>query len=161
MRIITERQRQSCLLKCYPAPHWASYYHVLCITGPTRAELLVQKARKAADEGIIADEDPLLAVSPLPFSDAAAAASPAQHVASKRDTARLQSDGRRVENTISVQVESQRRPSARPQRPFEHTLQRSLPASSRGSTSSADTVSALMQQRFDEHPKGFTDKQCK
>ena len=47
---------------------------VLCSTGPTRAQLLVQKARKAAEEGIIGDEDPLLAVSPCTSSACAIAA---------------------------------------------------------------------------------------
>lgn len=58
-----------------------------------------------------------------------------------------------------MQVETQHRPSARAQRSFEHVLQSSLSAGSRVSTSAA-SVSALMQQRFDERPKGFTDKQC-
>ena len=58
-----------------------------------------------------------------------------------------------------MQVETQHRPSARAQRSFERVLQSSLSAGSRGSASAA-SVSALMQQRFDEHPKGFTGKQC-
>lgn len=41
--------------------------HVLCAAGPTRAELTAQSARKAAEEGIIGDEDPLLAVSACPL----------------------------------------------------------------------------------------------
>lgn len=41
--------------------------HVLCAAGPTRAQLTAQSARKAAEEGIIGDEDPLLAVSACPL----------------------------------------------------------------------------------------------
>ena len=62
----------------------------------------------------------------------------------------------RLSACLGVQVESQRRPSSRAQKSFERILHTSLPASS----TSADSVAALMQQRFDERPKGFTEKQC-
>lgn len=43
-----------------------------------------------------------------------------------------------------------------PRRSLQHLSLDSLPASS-----AATTVSSLLQQRFAEHPKGFTEKQCK